>query len=217
MLAGLIRDRIGCTAYEITAAQLYPDSYDQTVQRNVQEERDSARPAIARALPDLRGYGIVLLASPVWNVRAPMIMSTFIEAVDLSGKTVLPVVTYAVSGIGNVERNYREALPNSRVGTGLAVRGEPSTTPAQTSTTGYAAHNSPDTPSRQSNPTPCIGVVNRCTRRRDQSRRTSRLRMTPRTRVDHRDRTGGAGRVADHRTVSALVQRVAVRRWSLRY
>ena len=67
---------------------------------------------------------MVIIGSPVWNVRAPMIMSTFVESVDLAGKRVLPFVTYAVSGMSGVDQDYRDALPSSEVATGLAVRGE---------------------------------------------------------------------------------------------
>lgn len=123
-LARMIADRIACDQYEILAAVPYPEAYDHTVQRNVQEQDDDARPAIAGELPDLSGYSAVLIGSPVWNVRAPMIMSTFVEAVDLKGKTVLPFVTYAVSGMADVDQDYRDALPDSDVADGLAIRGE---------------------------------------------------------------------------------------------
>jgi hypothetical protein len=66
----------------------------------------------------------VLLGSPIWNVRPPMIMNTFIEGIDLRGKTVLPFVTYAVSGIGSTIDDYTRLCPESTIGKGLAVRGE---------------------------------------------------------------------------------------------
>jgi hypothetical protein len=53
-----------------------------------------------------------------------MIMSTFAESFDFTGKTVLPLVTYAVSGMGNAERVYQEACRGATFGEGLAVRGE---------------------------------------------------------------------------------------------
>ena len=64
--------------------------------------RDAARDAhihdrIVR-LPD--GYDTVLLGSPIWNVRAPMIMTTFTEQLDFTGKTVVPFTTHAMSGLG---------------------------------------------------------------------------------------------------------------------
>ncbi|MEV0055398.1 flavodoxin [Saccharopolyspora shandongensis] len=124
VLAELISGRIDCDVYRINPADPYPDSYDLTVARNVREQEDDARPAIAGPLPDIGRYGTILLGSPVWNVRAPMIMSTFVESLDLTGRTILPFVTYAVSGIGDVERDYRDMLPDTEIRTGLAVRGE---------------------------------------------------------------------------------------------
>ncbi|SKC42333.1 flavodoxin [Krasilnikoviella flava] len=124
VLAGMIADRIGCDVVEIEAADPYPEAYDPTVERNRREQQADARPEIAGELPDVSGYDVVLLGSPVWNVRAPMIMSRLVESVDLRGKTVLPFVTYAVSGLAGIDEDYRDALRGSDVGTGLAVRGE---------------------------------------------------------------------------------------------
>ncbi|RAJ60656.1 flavodoxin [Streptomyces sp. Amel2xB2] len=123
-LARLIADRIDCDTYEIVAADPYPEAYDPTVERNSAEQDDDARPAIARDLPDLGKYDTVLLGSPVWGSRAPMIMSTFVEKADLAGKTLLPFVTYAVSGMSGIDDDYRTALPDSTVLDGLALRGE---------------------------------------------------------------------------------------------
>ncbi|WP_129658300.1 flavodoxin [Rothia uropygialis] len=124
VIAQNIRDRIDCDAFEILAADPYPAAYDPTVARNVREQDADARPAIDGELPDLTGYSTVLLGSPVWNSRTPMIMSTFIEAVDLAEKRVLPFVTYAVSGMAGIDQDYRDALPASNVANGLAIRGE---------------------------------------------------------------------------------------------
>jgi flavodoxin len=124
VLAEMIDERIDCDLYEIEAADPYPESYDPTVDRNQREQDGDARPAIAGPLPDVSRYDTVLIGSPVWGSRAPMIMSTFIEGVDLAGKTILPFVTYAVSGMSGVDDAYRDTLPSSDVRTGLAVRGE---------------------------------------------------------------------------------------------
>ena len=58
------------------------------------------------------------------NVQEPMIMRTFIEALDWTGKTVHPFVTYAVSGMGRVQDNYTRLLPGATVSDGLAIQGE---------------------------------------------------------------------------------------------
>ena len=124
LVAGMIRDRAGADLYKIEPADPYSDSYDEAVDRNREEQASNAMPAITGALPDIEPYDVVILGSPVWSSRAPRIMSTFVQGVDLSGKTVLPVVTYAVSGMSGIDDFYRDALPGARVERGLAVRGE---------------------------------------------------------------------------------------------
>ncbi|GAB3366372.1 flavodoxin [Modestobacter lapidis] len=124
VVAEMISGLIDCDVYRIEAADPYSDDYDDTVARNVAEQDADARPATAAPLPAVEQYDTVLLGSPIWNVRAPMIMSTFVEDLDLSGKTVLPFVTYAVSRLGNAPRDYARLLPTATVGDGLAVQGE---------------------------------------------------------------------------------------------
>jgi flavodoxin len=126
VVAEMIAAAISVDVYRIEPADPYPDDYERTVERNVQEERDDARPAIANPLPDLSDYDILLLGSPVWNVQTPMIMRTFVENVELAGKTVHPFVTFAVSGMGRVRSDYTELLPDTTVTEGLAVQGEES-------------------------------------------------------------------------------------------
>ena len=45
-----------------------------------------------------------------------MIMNTFVEGVDLRGKTVLPFVTYAVSGMGSTIGDYTRLCADGRAG-----------------------------------------------------------------------------------------------------
>lgn len=79
VMAGIIRDRIGCDVYQIEAADPYSDDYDATVERNVQEQQVDARPDIANPMDSIERYDTVLLGSPIWNMRPPRIMATFAE------------------------------------------------------------------------------------------------------------------------------------------
>ncbi|MDR6414607.1 flavodoxin [Pseudarthrobacter sulfonivorans] len=124
VLAGMVSSLIACDVHRIVAADPYPDSYDAAVARNVREQDADARPAITSPLPSIDQYGTVLLASGVWNVRAPMIMSTFAESYDFNGKTIYPVTTHAMSGLGTTGRDYAASCPGATIGEGLAVRGE---------------------------------------------------------------------------------------------
>jgi flavodoxin len=124
IVAQMISPLISCDMYRIEAADPYSDDYDSTVERNVREHRADARPAIANPLVSIERYDTVLLGSPIWNVRAPMIMSTFIEGFDVTGRTIHPFTTYAMSGLGTTERDYAASCPGATLGEGLAVRGE---------------------------------------------------------------------------------------------
>ena len=79
---------------------------------------------IATPLASIDNYDVVLLGSPIWHVRPPMIMHTFAESYDFTGKTVYPFTTHAMSGLGAAERDYTTASRGATIGVGLAVRGE---------------------------------------------------------------------------------------------
>ncbi|WP_205571864.1 flavodoxin [Arthrobacter celericrescens] len=124
ILAGMVSALIPCDVHRIEAAEPYPESYDATVARNVREQDQDARPAILNPLAAVGRYDTVILASGIWNVRAPMIMATFAESYDFTGKTILPLTTHAMSGLGTTVRDYRQSCPGATIGEGLAVKGE---------------------------------------------------------------------------------------------
>ena len=53
-----------------------------------------------------------------------MIMHTFAEGHDFTGKSVVPFTTHAMSGLGTAERDYTTACTGAAIGGGLAVQGE---------------------------------------------------------------------------------------------
>jgi len=124
VVATMIADLVPCDVHRIEAAEPYSDDYDDTVARNVREQNADARPAMTGRLAAIDQYDVVLLGSPIWNVRAPMIMSTFTENHDFTGKTVHPFTTYAMSGLGTTERDYARTCAGATIAEGLAIRGE---------------------------------------------------------------------------------------------
>jgi flavodoxin len=124
VLAEMTAERLSCDVHRIEATDPYSGDYEQTVERNVREQNDDARPGIANPLDSIGRYDTILLASPIWNAGAPMILSTFAERHDFSGKTVHPITTYAMSGLGTTAEDYAQVCRGARIGTGLAVRGE---------------------------------------------------------------------------------------------
>ena len=127
VVADMIAAATSVDVYRIEAADPYPTDYEETVTRNTAEKHTDARPAILHALPDIEQYDSLLLGSPVWSSQAPMIMRTFVDGLDLTGKAIYPFVTFAVSGMSGVDSDYADLCPSAAIGEGLAVQGEEAT------------------------------------------------------------------------------------------
>ena len=98
--------------FEIAAEEPYTKddlNYFNSSARSMTEGRDAnARPAIA-ALPDnLDSYETILLGYPLWGGKAPKIMLTFLESVDLSGKTIVPFCTSNSSPFGSSDGDMKK-------------------------------------------------------------------------------------------------------------
>ena len=124
VVAALVADLMDVDVYEIRAAEPYPDDYGPRSGGTWRNRTRAAGPASPAACPTLRATTRSCSAAVSGTSRAPMIMRTFVEALDFTGKTVLPFVTYAVSGMGRVADEYAQTLPGATLGDGLAVRGE---------------------------------------------------------------------------------------------
>lgn len=115
-----IQRQTGADIFEITPQTPYTDDYDTLVDLAQQEQREDARPAISGSV-DLSGYDTVYLGYPNWWGDMPMILYTFLDTYDLSGKTVAPFVTSGGSGFSNTLDTIAQLEPNASVTQGLAL------------------------------------------------------------------------------------------------
>lgn len=121
--AGLLRKLTGGDLFPIEPAEPYPADYTETTEAAQRELRADARPPLAVAPPDLSGCDILFLGYPNWWGTLPMPVWTFLEACDLTGKTVLPFCTHEGSGLGDSERDLKRLCPGATVLKGLPIRG----------------------------------------------------------------------------------------------
>jgi len=124
IVAEMIAETTGADTFEIIPANdTYPTTYDALTEVAQQEQRESARPEIAGAMPDLSQYDTVFIGAPVWWGDWPMICYTYFEANDFSGKTLIPFSTHEGSGLSGFDKKLENAAPGATVLKGLAVRG----------------------------------------------------------------------------------------------
>ncbi len=100
-----IAAELNADLFEIVPEELYTAddlNYMNSKSRSMTEMMDKdARPAISALPEDLGAYDTVFLCYPIWGGQAPKIILSFLENVDLSGKTLVPFATSNSSGIGS--------------------------------------------------------------------------------------------------------------------
>ena len=123
VMAGYIAETLGADTYEIVPQEAYPFSYDECCDQAAAELADDVRPAIEGDMPDVSDYGTVFIGCPIWWGNEPMVVRTFLDAVDLSGKTVVPFTTHGGSGLGSVPSNLQARIASAMFLDGKAVAG----------------------------------------------------------------------------------------------
>lgn len=120
-------DATGTDLYEIRPAQPYTEAdldWTNKKSRSTVEMNDrSCRPAMAEPVPDMSQYDTILIGFPIWWYVEPRIVDTFLDACDLSGKTVIPFSTSGGSGIDRAESNLRSNYPRANWGKGRLLNG----------------------------------------------------------------------------------------------
>ena len=95
--------------YEITPEVPYTaadlDWRDKTSRSTIEMQDKTSRPAIKGRCANIADYDTVWIGFPVWWYTAPTIVNTFIEAHDLSGKTLN---VFATSGGSDVKDSYND-------------------------------------------------------------------------------------------------------------
>ena len=103
-----IAAELSAELFEIEAEEPYTaddlNYYNNKVRSMTEMKDNNARPAIAALPEDLSRYDKVILCYPIWGGMAPKIILTFLESVDLSGKTIVPFATSNSSGIGSSDK-----------------------------------------------------------------------------------------------------------------
>ena len=89
-MANVIKERTGGDILEIEPAVAYPTDYSECGDVAKVERDENARPAIANLPDSLDEYDTIFIGYPIWWHTAPMIIGTFLENYDLSGKEVYP-------------------------------------------------------------------------------------------------------------------------------
>lgn len=125
VVAHMISNYLGADTFEITPLNdNYPTTYDELTDFAKEEQNNGARPLIANDIYNLDEYDTVFIGYPIWWNDMPMIMYTFLEYYDLSGKTIIPFCTHAGSGNAGTFSTIGNLQSGATVSSGFDVLGE---------------------------------------------------------------------------------------------
>jgi len=89
----------------------------------MQELNSDIKPALKTKVENIRSYDVIFVGSPIWwgTIAAPV--KTFLSEYDLSGKTIMPFITHAGSGLGQSVTDISNLCPKSDISDSIAVWG----------------------------------------------------------------------------------------------
>ena len=124
-MAAYIADQTGGDLLEIQPETPYPTYYNDCGEVALAERDNNERPAIANLPESIDEYDTILIGYPIWWHTAPMIIGTFLESYDLTGKEIYPFTQSAsmdTEQFGNSIAFVRENADGASVDDGLFAR-----------------------------------------------------------------------------------------------
>ena len=114
-VAYLIQKNTGADIFRIKPKTPYPTNHKTLVDLAKAEQNNKARPELAARVTNLEQYNVVFLGYPTWWADMPMILYSFLESHNLSGKTVIPFNTHGGSGFANTINTIAALQPKANV------------------------------------------------------------------------------------------------------
>lgn len=119
-VAQQIADQTGGTLVEIERATPYDDASEE----GEEEIENNIHPEITVDLDSVDEYDTIFVGYPIWFDEAPMVIDTFLESFDFSGKTIVPFCTSASDSIDNSLHIFSELAPDAVIADGLTANDE---------------------------------------------------------------------------------------------
>ena len=109
--------------FQIDTTYEYSKDYMTCIEEAKQELHDQVRPEVKNPLESIDEYDTIILGYPNWWGTMPMVVYTFLESYDFTGKTIIPFCTNEGSGMGSSVRFIKKLCPGASVHDGTPIHG----------------------------------------------------------------------------------------------
>ncbi len=113
--AMVIQENTGADIFRIEPQEPYTTNHEELVDIASQEQEENARPVIKDTVENFEQYDTVFVGYPIWWSDMPMIMYSFFDEYDFSGKTIIPFSTHGGSGLAGTIDTISELEPNATI------------------------------------------------------------------------------------------------------
>ncbi len=124
VVARQVRRALGADLFEIQPAESYPEDYEETVRQAEKERVAGYEPPLKASVPSVEAYNTVFLGFPIWGMSAPAVIRSFLSRHDLSGKTLVPLITHGGYGLGQSLAVVAAHAPRARLLKGLSMKAD---------------------------------------------------------------------------------------------
>ena len=121
-VANFIHNAVGGDIIELEPKKAYTKNMNELSSIALKEKNENSRPELKTKIDNIEDYDTIFLGYPNWWSDMPMLMYTFLDEYDLSGKTIAPFVTHGESGLSGTPNKIQKEELNSKVTEGLAVQ-----------------------------------------------------------------------------------------------
>ena len=120
-MAYVIQEAANADIFRIEPETPYPTDHETLVDLAAEEQDENARPAIKDHVSNMDDYDVVFIGYPIWWSDMPMIMYSFFDEYDFSGKTIIPFSTHGGSSFAGTPRTIQGLEPNATMLDGLTI------------------------------------------------------------------------------------------------
>jgi flavodoxin len=114
-VAQLIQERTGAQLFRIETAEPLPANMDTLTDEAELDQEENARPELKARISDLAAYDTIFIGYPIWWYDLPMVLYTFLEQHDFTGKNVVLFSTHGGSRLSGTVETITEALSGAIV------------------------------------------------------------------------------------------------------
>lgn len=114
-VADMIQVDTGGTLFSIQTSVEYPGDGGELIDYAAKEQDENVRPELISHIENLDDYDVIFVGYPTWWYDMPMVLYSFFDEYDFSGKTIIPFNVHNGSRFSNTIATIQNLEPDAEV------------------------------------------------------------------------------------------------------